>query len=109
MKKYNLHFFSLLLLVGCASQYPDLEAGLYADIVTNKGSIIVSLAQDKTPTTVANFITLAEGENEFVDEKYKGKKYAKTNLKFTHLVLLIGIPKRRRTSSLKYKRKCVGT
>lgn len=45
MKKYSLHILSLLLLVGCASQYPDLEAGLYADIVTNKGSIIVSLAQ----------------------------------------------------------------
>ncbi|MCH1518295.1 MAG: peptidylprolyl isomerase [Flavobacteriaceae bacterium] len=75
MKKFSLHILSILLLVGCASQYPDLEAGLYADIVTNKGSIIVSLAQEKTPITVANFISLAEGENEFVDDQYKGKKY----------------------------------
>ena len=54
---------------------PDLEDGLYADIQTNKGSIVVSLAHDKTPVTVANFVALAEGENEFVSPQFEGKKY----------------------------------
>ena len=75
MKKISLFIFCILLSVGCATKYPDLEDGLYADIQTNKGSIIVSLAQDKTPVTVANFVALAEGENEFVSPQFAGKKY----------------------------------
>ena len=30
---------------------------------------------DKTPVTVANFVALAEGENEFVSPQFAGKKY----------------------------------
>lgn len=75
MKKLSLLFIAFAIMVGCASQYPDLDNGLYADIETSKGSIIVSLAHDKTPITVANFVSLAEGENEFVSEEFKGKKY----------------------------------
>ena len=33
------------------------------------------MAHDKTPVTVANFVSLAEGENKFVSEAFKGKKY----------------------------------
>jgi len=67
---------SLVALVSsCTSPKSDLPDGLYADIKTNKGNIIVELAYDKAPVTVANFVSLAEGKNPFVDEQYKGKQY----------------------------------
>lgn len=75
MKNHLLTLLAAALIASCASQYPDLSPGLYADIQTNRGSIVLSLAHDKTPVTVANFVALAEGENEFVDDQFKGKKY----------------------------------
>lgn len=75
MKKILLACLTSLLIISCASQYPDLEPGLYADIQTNKGSIVVALAFNKTPNTVANFVSLSEGENTRVSEEYKNKKY----------------------------------
>lgn len=77
MKKAYLFILIITLaLAGCkSSQYSDLGDGLFADIKTNKGDIIVRLEHKKTPVTVANFVSLAEGENPFVDEEYKDKPY----------------------------------
>ena len=72
----KLLFLSLFFAItACNGQYPDLEDGMYAEFKTNKGIILCELEYEKTPVTVANFISLAEGTNTMVSEKYKGKKY----------------------------------
>jgi cyclophilin family peptidyl-prolyl cis-trans isomerase len=77
MKNTYLLLTAMLILVGgCkSSQYTHLGDGIFADIKTSEGDIIVKLEHEKTPVTVANFITLAEGTSPFVSDEYKEKKY----------------------------------
>lgn len=84
---------SILLLLlavtsfySCKDEHSNLPDGLYADIETNKGHIIVELDYKKAPITVANFVTLAEGKNEFVTKEYlKGKPFY-DGLKFHRVI-----------------------
>ncbi|MDG2193349.1 MAG: peptidylprolyl isomerase [Polaribacter sp.] len=63
---------TVFLTVSCkTSKYTDLDKGLYADIETNRGDILVKLHQDDTPLTVANFVSLAEGTNPNVSDSLK--------------------------------------
>ncbi|MFO7782254.1 MAG: peptidylprolyl isomerase [Spirochaetia bacterium] len=54
-------FAGVALLAGCAGEYPDLEDGLYAELETTRGTILIELAYEKAPLTVTNFVGLAEG------------------------------------------------
>lgn len=78
LKKYLykiILYFSLILTFSCQNKYPDLEDGIYAEFITNKGVMVAKLYYQEAPNTVANFISLAEGTNTLVDSIYKGKKF----------------------------------
>ncbi|NER12153.1 peptidylprolyl isomerase [Leptobacterium flavescens] len=66
----------IIVLTGCKTgNHADLGDGVFADMQTSKGEIIVKLEHEATPVTVANFVSLAEGTSPFVADEYKGKKY----------------------------------
>lgn len=87
MKKNIL--FALLIFVSfysCKESNNNLPDGLYAKIETNKGNIIVKLDYEKTPVTVANFVSLTEGKNEFItDDNLKNKPFY-DGLKFHRVI-----------------------
>jgi cyclophilin family peptidyl-prolyl cis-trans isomerase len=65
---------------------PSTDQGIFAEIETAKGKIVIQLEYQKTPITVANFISLTEGTNTFVtDEKLKGKPFY-NGLKFHRVI-----------------------
>jgi peptidyl-prolyl cis-trans isomerase A (cyclophilin A) len=68
-----------------AKPKPVVLEGIFAEIYTNKGKIALQLEFQKTPITVANFITLAEGKNEYVTNDRKGKPYY-DGLKFHRVI-----------------------
>lgn len=74
-----------LCLTSCKDEYKDLEDGLYAEIETSKGTIIAELDYQKVPVMVANFVTLAEGKNQFVSKDLKGKPFF-DGLKFHRVI-----------------------
>ena len=76
MKKLTFLFLSLsLAFASCQSKYPDLEKGVYAEFVTNKGTFVAKLYNEQAPLTVSNFVALTEGSNNMVDSLYKGKPF----------------------------------
>ncbi len=76
MKFYKFLIVIIVLFSACKSvKYPDLGNGLYADIQTNRGDILIKLHEKEVPMTVANFVSLAEGNNPKMNDSLKGKPY----------------------------------
>ena len=74
----TLLLFMLFILVtaaSCKEEYPDLDDGLYAEIVTSKDTMIAKLFFEKVPVTVSNFVALAEGTHPMVAEEFKRKPF----------------------------------
>lgn len=59
--------------------------GIFAEFDTSKGKITVQLEYKKTPITVANFVSLAEGTNTIVKADLKGKPFY-NGLKFHRVI-----------------------
>ncbi len=83
MTSLFLSFFALLF--SCNSANDKLPDGLYAELETSKGKILLQLEYEKTPVTVANFVSLAEGKNTMVSEKFSGKPFY-NGLKFHRVI-----------------------
>ena len=86
MKKSILLLLAITSFYSCKNEHSNLPDGLYADIETSKGHIIVELDYKKAPVTVANFVTLAEGKNEFVAKDYLKNKPFFDGLKFHRVI-----------------------
>ena len=86
MNKNLILLISILTLNSCnMNNYSDLSEGLYADLETSKGNIILELYYEQAPTTVSNFVALAEGNHPVVDNQHEGKRYY-DGLKFHRVI-----------------------
>ena len=63
-----------LLSFAHAQDTKGLEPGVYAELQTSGGTMLLKLAHEKAPRTVANFVGLAEGTKAFKDASGKWVK-----------------------------------
>jgi len=82
---FKIVVVALSCITFAVAQNKKQEEGVFAEFNTSKGKILVQLEYKKTPITVANFISLAEGKNPKVDTKFKGKPYY-NGLKFHRVI-----------------------
>lgn len=79
---YFTFIFSYLTMFG---QENNSNNDILAEINTNKGIIVIKLFQNESPKTVENFISLANGTNPKVSERYKNKPFY-NGLKFHRVI-----------------------
>ncbi|CAA0147317.1 peptidylprolyl isomerase [Tenacibaculum maritimum] len=71
----TLIVFAILFSACKAAKYPDLDNGIYADVKTSRGDILLKLYAKDVPMTVANFVSLAEGTHPKMTDSLKGTKF----------------------------------
>ena len=79
MKKIFILLLGILaiLSLNCVEKgFKPQEKGIYAQLITSKGTMIIKFFENDAPETVANFVGLAEGTKEWTDPA-SGKKVKK--------------------------------
>ena len=87
MIKKAIIFITLIQTLNSCNMkdYSELNDGIYANMETSKGDILLELFYKKTPLTVSNFVALSEGNHPAADEEYSGKPYY-NGLKFHRVI-----------------------
>ena len=76
MKFFKLSIIIIALIFSCKSaNYKGLGEGIYANLKTSKGDILLKLYAQEVPLMVSNFVALAEGNHPGVTDSLKGVKY----------------------------------
>ena len=73
--KFILFFLLNSIIFSCNNQNNELEDGVYAEINTSLGTMVIQLNYKETPVTVANFIALSKGNHPDVKQQFKEKKF----------------------------------